>query len=95
MRQDDVGDDVILNAMIIHGMIIQRKIFKFEFMYIIVLITCAKKQEALKIINALLVKKLAACVNIVDKVESFFLVERQDRPSSGVFTYREIHRSET
>ena len=41
-------------------------------MYIIVLITCAKKQEATKIMKALLEKKLVACVNIVDKVESFF-----------------------
>jgi len=40
--------------------------------YTVILITCSKKQEALKIVNALLVKKLAACVNIVDKVESFF-----------------------
>ena len=41
-------------------------------MHIIVLITCAKKQEATKIMKALLEKKLVACVNIVDKVESFF-----------------------
>ena len=41
-------------------------------MYIVILITCAKKQEATKIVKALLRKKLVACVNIVDKVESFF-----------------------
>jgi periplasmic divalent cation tolerance protein len=41
-------------------------------MYILVLITCAKKQEALKVGKALLTKKLVACVNITDKVESFF-----------------------
>ena len=41
-------------------------------MYIIILITCAKKKEALKIGKALLEKKLVACVNIVDKVESLF-----------------------
>lgn len=41
-------------------------------MYIVILITCAKKQEAIKIVKALLLKKLVACVNIVDKVESFF-----------------------
>ncbi len=41
-------------------------------MYIVILITCSKKQEATKIVKALLEKKLVACVNIIDKVESFF-----------------------
>jgi len=40
--------------------------------YTVILITCAKKQEAVKIAKALLMKKLVACVNIVDRVESFF-----------------------
>jgi periplasmic divalent cation tolerance protein len=41
-------------------------------MYIVIFITCAGKPEAIKIAKALLTKKLVACVNIVDKLESFF-----------------------
>ncbi len=41
-------------------------------MYIVIFITTAGKIEATRIAKALLASKLAACVNIVDKVESFF-----------------------
>jgi len=41
-------------------------------MHIVILITVSKKEEAKKIAAKLLKEKLAACVNIVDKVESFF-----------------------
>ena len=41
-------------------------------MYIVILITVSKKEEAKKIAAKLLKEKLAACVNIVDKVESLF-----------------------
>ena len=41
-------------------------------MYIVVFVTCAKKEEARKIAKALLKSKLAACVNITGAVESFF-----------------------
>jgi len=41
-------------------------------MYIVIFITCAEKPEAIKIAKALLTKKLVACVNIVDKLDSFF-----------------------
>jgi periplasmic divalent cation tolerance protein len=41
-------------------------------MYIVIFITCARKPEAVKIAKALLSRKLVACVNIVDKLESFF-----------------------
>lgn len=41
-------------------------------MYIVVLITVPKKKDARKISAALVQKKLAACVNIVDKVDSLF-----------------------
>jgi len=41
-------------------------------MYIAIFITCAGKPEAIKIAKALLIKKLAACVNILDKLDSFF-----------------------
>ena len=38
----------------------------------VIFITAARKTEATRIAKALLTSKLAACVNIVDKVESFF-----------------------
>jgi periplasmic divalent cation tolerance protein len=41
-------------------------------MYIVIFITCPKKQEAIKIAQALLKARLAACVNITGKVDSFF-----------------------
>lgn len=41
-------------------------------MYIVIFITCPHKKEANKIAQKLVEKKLAACVNIVEKVESFF-----------------------
>jgi len=41
-------------------------------MHIVILITASKKKEAKKIAAKLLKEKLVACVNIVDKVESFF-----------------------
>lgn len=41
-------------------------------MYIIIFITCPNKKEAQHIGRALIQKKLAACVNIIGKVESLF-----------------------
>jgi len=41
-------------------------------MYIVIFITTPNKKEANKIARSLLRKRLAACVNIVDKIESFF-----------------------
>jgi periplasmic divalent cation tolerance protein len=41
-------------------------------MLAVILITCANKKEARKIARELIRAKLAACVNIVDKVESVF-----------------------
>ena len=43
-----------------------------EKMHIVIFITASNKQEAGKIASALIEKKLAACVNIVEKVESVF-----------------------
>jgi len=40
--------------------------------YIIILITCPGEKEAKRICRALLNAKLAACVNIIKAVESFF-----------------------
>ena len=42
-------------------------------MYVVVLVTAKDKKEAHKISIALIKAKLAACVNIVDKVDSVFL----------------------
>jgi periplasmic divalent cation tolerance protein len=41
-------------------------------MHIVIFITASSKKEANKIAQHLLKNKLAACVNIIDKMESFF-----------------------
>ncbi|MDP2927837.1 MAG: divalent-cation tolerance protein CutA [Candidatus Omnitrophota bacterium] len=41
-------------------------------MYVVVLVTTKDKKEARKISTSLIKHKLAACVNIVDKVDSIF-----------------------
>jgi len=41
-------------------------------MYIVIFITAANKKEAKRIAGELVKHKLAACVNIVDKIDSFF-----------------------
>jgi len=41
-------------------------------MYIIVFTTCANKKEAKRIAASIIESKLAACVSIIDKIESFF-----------------------
>ncbi|MDD5109142.1 MAG: divalent-cation tolerance protein CutA [Candidatus Omnitrophica bacterium] len=44
-------------------------------MYIIILVTASNKKEAQCIAISLISSKLAACVNIVDKVDSLFFWE--------------------
>jgi periplasmic divalent cation tolerance protein len=44
-------------------------------MYVVVLITAKDKKEARKISTGLIKAKLAACVNIIDKVDSMFFWE--------------------
>jgi len=39
---------------------------------IVIFSTCANRKEALRIAQSLVKNKLAACVNIVDKIESLF-----------------------
>lgn len=46
-------------------------------MYIVILVTAKDKKEAQKISAGLIKAKLAACVNIVDKVDSIFFWERK------------------
>lgn len=41
-------------------------------MYITVFITCANKREARKVAKRLVEEREAACVNIIDKIESIF-----------------------
>jgi periplasmic divalent cation tolerance protein len=49
-------------------------------MHIIILVTAKNKQEAKKIAGGLIKAKLAACVNILDKIDSiFFWAGKVDR----------------
>jgi len=41
-------------------------------MYQVILVTCPNKKEARKIATFLVKERLSACVNIIDKIESFF-----------------------
>ncbi|MCM8791699.1 MAG: divalent-cation tolerance protein CutA [Candidatus Omnitrophica bacterium] len=41
-------------------------------MYRIIFVTCASRREAKRIAISLIKERLVACVNIIDKVESFF-----------------------
>ena len=41
-------------------------------MHIVVFVTASNKKEAGRIADRLIKKKLAACVNIIDKIESLF-----------------------
>ncbi|MCM8799636.1 MAG: divalent-cation tolerance protein CutA [Candidatus Omnitrophica bacterium] len=41
-------------------------------MYIVVFVTCANKKEAEEIASFLVRKKLAGCVNIIEKIDSIF-----------------------
>jgi len=44
-------------------------------MYVVVLVTAKDKKEAQKISASLIKSKLAACVNIIDKIDSVFFWE--------------------
>jgi len=41
-------------------------------MYQVILVTCPNKKEARKIATFLVKERLASCVNIIDRLESFF-----------------------
>jgi len=41
-------------------------------MYIVIFITCSSKKEAGNIAHALIEQKLAACVNIIENIQSLF-----------------------
>ncbi len=40
--------------------------------YIVVLITCSSKEEAEEISKGLIERKLAACVNVISNIDSYF-----------------------
>jgi len=46
-------------------------------MYIVIFVTASSKKEAQKIGASLIKQKLAACVNIIDKVDSVFFWENK------------------
>jgi periplasmic divalent cation tolerance protein len=46
-------------------------------MYQVILVTCANKREAKRIAISLVKGRLASCVNIIDKIESFFWWEKK------------------
>jgi len=53
-------------------------------MYILILVTCAQKKEAQEIAAFLIRQKLAACVNIVEKIDSVFFWEKKVRRAKEV-----------
>lgn len=44
-------------------------------MYVIILVTASNKKEARRIADVLVGSRLAACVNIIDKIDSLFFWE--------------------
>jgi periplasmic divalent cation tolerance protein len=58
-------------------------------MYIVVLVTAKNKKEALKISAGLIKAKLAACVNIVNKIDSiFFWLGKIDRSQESLLVIK-------
>jgi len=58
-------------------------------MYVVVLVTAKNKPEARKISAALIKAKLAACVNIVDKIDSvFFWAGKIDRAKESLLVIK-------
>ena len=58
-------------------------------MYIVVLVTAKNKKEAQKISIGLIKAKLAACVNIIDKVDSiFFWAGKIDRSKESLLVIK-------
>jgi periplasmic divalent cation tolerance protein len=58
-------------------------------MYVVVLVTAKDKKEAQKIAAGLIKAKLAACVNIVDKIDSiFFWAGKIDRAKESLLVIK-------
>ncbi len=58
-------------------------------MHVVILITASNKKEAQKIATGLVKAKLAACVNIVDKIDSLFFWEAKiDRTKESLLVIK-------
>ena len=58
-------------------------------MYIVIFITASNKKEGRKIAAALIRQKLAACVNLIDKVDSlFFWKSKIDRACESLLVIK-------
>ncbi len=53
-------------------------------MNVVILITCANRKEAEQIARHLVIQKLVACVNIVDKIKSLFWWQQKIDSASEV-----------
>ncbi len=63
----------MLNVALIRDMILKKG--GIVYMYVVIFVTAGNKKEAQKIAAGLIKQKLAACVNIMDKVDSLFFWE--------------------
>ena len=59
--------------------------------YLIVLMTTSNKEEAKKIIHALLEEKIIACANIIEPVSSFFWWQGKIHSETEVLTILKTH----
>ena len=60
--------------------------------FIIVLMTTSNKQEATKIVTALLKQRLIACANIIDSVSSFFWWKGKIKEEKEVLVIMKSHQ---
>lgn len=59
--------------------------------YIMVCVTCASRDEAQKIVDALLDQKLIACANIIQQVDSFFWWQgKKDFANESLFVAKTV-----
>ena len=61
--------------------------------YIIVFMTASIKEEAVKIVHALLEERLIACANIMDSVSSFFWWQKKIEEEKEVLAIMKSHES--
>ena len=60
--------------------------------FVIVLMTTSNKQEATKIVTALLKQRLIACANIIDSVSSFFWWKGKIKEEKEVLVIMKSHQ---
>lgn len=62
--------------------------------YIIILVTCGSKKEALLIAKKLLNERLIACANIIDNIESFFWwKEKLDKARESLIIIKTVKKN--